>query len=246
MASTSPATITIESMPPEVVDRVGRLVHVGGNERDRHHQRDGRERQRDQEHRAPPEVAEQPARGEGPERGDGAADRRPQRDGRGARLTGPERGDERERGGVRHAGGDPPMIRANDQHLVGRSPRGEDARRDRQPDAQDQHQLAAVAVAERAEVEHRRSETERVPDRDQVERRLRGVERLADVGKRHVGDREVQVRDRGDQDQRERERSACAAELRQVARSVRCRIAGLPVTPRGHVTVVNGSNGRGA
>ena len=97
----------------------------------------------------------------------------------------------------------PPMIRANDEHLVGRRPRREDAGGDRQPDAEDEHQLAPVPVAERAEVEHRRRQAERVADRDHVERRLRRVERLADVGQGDVGDREVQVRDRGDEDQRD-------------------------------------------
>ena len=43
-----------------------------------------------------------------------------------------------------------------------------------------QHQLAAVAVAERTEPEHRRGQPERVAHGDQVERRLRRVESLAD------------------------------------------------------------------
>ena len=36
--------------------------------------------------------------------------------------------------------------------------------------------LAAVAVTERAEIQHRGGEAERVADRDQVQRGLRGVE----------------------------------------------------------------------
>ena len=82
-----------------------------------------------------------------------------------------------------------------------------------QPHAEDDHELAAVAVAERAEPEHGGGEAERVADRDEVQRRLRRVERLADVGQRDVRDREVEVRDRGDQDQRDKHE----------ARPLRCR-----------------------
>ena len=45
----------------EVVDRIGRLVDVGGNERQRHHQGDDGQRQRDEEHRSPPEVLQEGA-----------------------------------------------------------------------------------------------------------------------------------------------------------------------------------------
>ena len=61
----------------EVVDRVGRLVHVAGDELQGHDQRHDRERQRDEEHRAPPEVLEERARDQRAERRDAAADRRP-------------------------------------------------------------------------------------------------------------------------------------------------------------------------
>ena len=57
----------------EVVDRLGRLVHVGRDEEHGQHQRDGRERQRHEEHRAPPEVLEQHAGDQRAERGDRAA-----------------------------------------------------------------------------------------------------------------------------------------------------------------------------
>ncbi len=125
------------------------------------------------------------------------------RDRLGPRLPGPECGDERERGGEGHAGREPAEDAGDREHAVGGCVRGEQARGDRQQHAADQHHLAAVPVAERAEVEHRRREAERVAHRDQVERGLRRVERLADVGQRDVGDREVQVGDRGDEDQRE-------------------------------------------
>ncbi len=97
----------------------------------------------------------------------------------------------------------PPRMRAATSTLVGRCVRREETGRDRQQHAEDQHHLAAVPVAQRTEVEHRRGQTERVADRDQVEGGLRRVERLADVGQGDVGDREVEVGDRGDEDQRE-------------------------------------------
>ena len=137
------------------------------------------------------------------ERGDRAAERRPERDRLRSRRPRPERGDQGERGRVGHAGREAAEQPGDEEDLVGRRPGGEQAGGDRQRHAQEQHQLAAVAVAERAEVEHRGGQAERVADRDQVERRLRGVERLADVGQGDVGDRQVEVRDRGDQDQRD-------------------------------------------
>ena len=64
----------------EVVDRLGPLVHVSGDETHGEDQRHDRERQRDQEDRPPPEVLEQQAREHRPERRDGTPDPRPQRD----------------------------------------------------------------------------------------------------------------------------------------------------------------------
>ncbi len=152
-----------------------------------------------------------------------AADRRPQRDRLRPRLPGPERGDERERGGVCHAGGEP----AEDAGQRRARRRWVRRRRAGMPGStaavpSDEHHLAPVPVAEGAEVEDRRREAERVPDRDQVERRLRRVERLADVGERDVRDREVQVGDRGDEDQRDQDQRAA------LRRMVRLCPAGLP------------------
>ena len=99
-------------------------------------------------------------------------------------------------------GGDAAEHAGDEEDLVGGGEAGEQRGRDRQRHAQQQHHLAPVAVAERAEVEDRGGEPERVADGDQVERRLAGVEGLADVRQGDVGDREVEVGDRGDQDQR--------------------------------------------
>jgi hypothetical protein len=59
-----------------------------------------------------------------------------------------------------------------------------------------------MAVAERSEVEDRAREAERVADGDEVEFGLAGAERFADIRQRDVGDGEVEVGDRGDEDQR--------------------------------------------
>ena len=89
---------------------------------------------------------------------------------------------------------------------------------------EDDHQLAPVPVAQRPEPEHGGGEPERVADRDQVERRLRRVERLADVGQRDVGDRQVQVRDRRDQDQRDEDEPRPLRGRRHSCRSARRRL----------------------
>ena len=188
----------------EVVDRVARLVHVRGHEAVGHVERHQGEGERDEEDRAPLEAGEQGAREQRAERRDRAAEGRPQRYRARARRPGPERGDQGERGGVGH-----PRRKAADQaraeqHLDRGRERGHQRGRDRQRRAQQQHQLAPVAIAQRAEVEHRGGQPERVADRHEVERGLARVERLADVRQRHVGHGEVQVRHRRHQDERDK------------------------------------------
>ncbi len=187
------------------------------DEGDRQQEGEDRERERHEEHRAPVEVLEQRARHEGPERGDAAAECRPERDRLRPGRAGPERRDQREGGGVGHPGGQPSGDARDEEHLVGGSEPGEQGGRDRQSHAEHDHQLAAVAITERAEPEHRRREAERVPHGDQVERRLRGVERLADIGQCDVRDRQIEVGDPRDDDQREED------ELRPLG----CLVAGL-------------------
>ncbi len=136
------------------------------------------------------------------ERSDRSAERGPQRDRLRPPRPGPERRDQRQRRRIRHARGEPAAQARDEQHDVGRRERGEQGHRDRERRAQDEHQLAAVAVAQSPEPEHRAGEAEGVADGDQVERRLRGIEVLADVRQRDVRDRKVQVGDAGDHDQR--------------------------------------------
>ena len=186
----------------EVVDWIGRLVDVARDEEEGQHERHRGERQRQQEDRPPPEVLQEQAGEQRAERGDGAAEPRPERDRLRSPRPGPERGDQGERGRVGHACSEASQEAGDEEDFVARRPGGEAGRGDRERRAEEQHQLAPVAVAESAEVEHRRGETERVADCDQVERRLRGVERLADRGQGDVGDSQVQVGDRRDQDQR--------------------------------------------
>ena len=114
---------------------------------------------------------------------------------------GPQGRDEREGRRVGHAGGHAAEDPRHDEDLDGRRERGQQAGRDREQHAQDQHQLPAVPVAEGAEPQHGRREAERVADRDQVERGLGRVEGQPDGGQGDVRDREVEVGDGRDQDQ---------------------------------------------
>ena len=142
------------------------------------------------------------------EGGDRASERRPERDRLRARRPRPERRDQRERGRVRHAGREPAEESGDEQDRVGRGIGGEQARRDRERRPDDQHQLPPVPVPQRAEVEHRCGQAERIAHGDKVQGRLRRVERRADRRQRDVGDGQVQVRDRRDQDQREQDQPA--------------------------------------
>ena len=144
------------------------------------------------------------------ERRDRAAGRRPQRDRLRARRAGPERGDQRERRRVGHAGREAAEDARAEQHLDRRRPGGEAVGRDRQDHPEDEQQLAPVAVADRAEVEHRGGEAERVADRDEVERGLRGVE----VRRRSTAARRWRRRGRGWRPPRRR--SAPRARARRV------------------------------
>jgi hypothetical protein len=174
---------------------------VSGDETQSEDQRHNRERQRDQEDRPPPEVLEQQAREQRPERRDGTPDPRPQRDRRRPLGAAPERGDQRQGRGVGHPRGQPAAEPGDEQHRVARGVRGEQREGDRQRRPEDQHDLASVPVAERAEPQHGGREPERIAHGDQVQRRLGRVERRPDRWQGDVGDREVQVGDRRDQDQ---------------------------------------------
>ena len=227
IASTSAAIITTDRMPPRLSTGSDGLVHVARHERDRGDERHHGERQGHQEDRAPPEVLEQRARSQRAECGDRPAERRPQGDRARATRSRPQRRDEGEGGRVGHAGRHSTEQPREEQHLVARRERGEDRCRDRQGDAEHEHRLAPVPVAERAEVEHGRGEPERVPHRDQVEGGLRRAERLADRRQSHVRDREVQVRHRGDQDEREEHQPPAG-------RGIRCHVGARGSSSAGH------------
>ena len=107
----------------EVVDRLGRLVHVARHEHERHHERDHRQRHGEQEHRSPPEVLEQDPGAERAERGDRAAGGRPERDRPRPRRPRPERRDQRERRRVGHAGRQPAEHPRAEQHVDRSAPR---------------------------------------------------------------------------------------------------------------------------
>jgi hypothetical protein len=205
----------------EVVDRVRRLVDVRRHVADGHREGHEHQRQRDDEDRAPLELLEQRAGDDRAERRDRAAERGPEGDRLRPARPGPQRGDQRERRRIRHARRDAAEDARGEQHGVARGERRQDARGDGEREAEQQHQLAPVAVAQRAEVEHRGRQAERVPDRDQVEHRLRGVEVLPDVGQRDVGHRQIEVGDARDEDQRgEHHRGPGRCLLGSVARHI--------------------------
>ena len=119
IASTSAATSTIDRMPPRL--STGSVVSLTwlGTSRIASTSGDRRERQRDQEHRAPGVVLEQRARrAAGPSAeiappmpDHSAIDLR-------ARRARPQRGDQRERRRVGHAGRQPAEDARADQHLA--------------------------------------------------------------------------------------------------------------------------------
>jgi hypothetical protein len=174
---------------------------VARYEQECHDEGDQREGERDEENGSPVELGEQRARDERPERSDRAAQRRPERNRLRPTRTGPQCGDQSQRRRVCHTGREPASHTRHEQHFVGRSESGQQRHGDSQRGSEDEHHLPAVAIAERAEVEHGGCEAERIADRDEVERDLRRVERLADVRQRDVRDREVQVRDRRYEDE---------------------------------------------
>ncbi len=187
----------------EVVDRVRRLVDVCGHVAVGHVQGNHGERQRHQEHGSPFEPREQCAREHRSERRDRTAQGRPQRNRLRPLRSRPERGDQRERRGKRHARCEAAGQARGKQHLDGRREGGKHGRGDRQGGAQDQHPLAPVAVTDGAQIEDRGGEPERVPNGNEIELGLPGIERLADIRQRDVRDRQIQVRDGRDENERD-------------------------------------------
>jgi hypothetical protein len=203
----------------QVVDRIRRFVDVARDEEQRHYQGDRGQRQRDQEDRAPPELLEQSARDHGAEGRNSAPDARPQRDRLRAPRSRPERRDQRERRRERHAGGQPAEDASDEKDVVGRRPRSQHGRRNRECRAQDQHELASVAVADRSEVEHRRGEAQGIADRDQIERRLPGIELLGNRRKRDIGHGQVEVGDGRYQDERDEDKPRTVGARRRAVHS---------------------------
>ena len=173
IARTSAPTRNDREDAAEVVDRLGRLVDVGGDERDR--QQRGRATASGSVTRKTEPQSK--CSSSAPETsGPSAAIAPPSADQSAIAFVragaGPERRDQRERGRVGHAGGEPADDARDEEHLDrrARTPARSEAGID-SAHPEHEHQLAAVAVAERAELEHRRREPERVADGDEVERR---------------------------------------------------------------------------
>ena len=136
----------------------------------------------------------------GPEHRDTAAQCRPHGDRVRPCRTGPQCRDERQRRRIGHAGGQAADDPCPEEHRVAGREAGDERGRDGDEHPQHDHALAAVPVAQRPEPEDRRGEAERVAHGDQIERRLGRIERRADRRQGDVGHRQIQVRDRGDQD----------------------------------------------
>ena len=172
MARTSAATSRTDRMPPRL--STGSVVSFTwpGTKRDGQHERHRGQRQRDQEHRAPPEVLEQRSRRSAARARRCAPPIATTARSTGSRPARPQRGDQRQRRGVGHAGGDA-AEEAGERRAPRRSAPSAASRQAGTDSATPriEHQLAAVPVAERAEPEHRRGQAEGVADRDQVERR---------------------------------------------------------------------------
>jgi hypothetical protein len=185
----------------EVVDRVGCLVHVARHEQQRQDERYARQRQGDEKDGAPPEMLEQRSREQGPKRGDCAADSRPERDRLRARGPGPQGGDQGQRRRVGHPGGEAAEETREEQHRVRRRVGREQRRRNGNRRSQEQHQLASVPIPDRAEVQNRGGQAERVPDGDEIEPCLRGVEFLGNRRQGDVGNRQIEVCHGRDEDE---------------------------------------------
>ena len=157
----------------------------------------------DEEDRAPPERLQ---KGTGDDRADNratAAQARPQRDSAHACLTrSPQCRDQRERGRVGetrgHAREDPP----SDEDVDRRSPSRDSARRQRERHAEEEHELAAIAVTERPEVEHRHRQAQGAADRDEVDLSLASIEGLADIGEGDIRHAQIEIGDDRREDQR--------------------------------------------
>ena len=157
-------------------------------------------------------------------------DGRPQRDRLRAGRTTPQRCDQRQRGRVAHAARHPAQDpRADEEVRTGRVG-GEEAQGNGERGADQQHLLAAIPVAHRAQVEHRCGKSQAVPDRDQVQLRLRRVEVLPDRRQRHVGDRQVQVGHRRGQDQRDQHQRRAVRAVGRGRRLGRTRHRSLPTS----------------
>jgi len=74
---------------------------------------------------------------------------------------------------------------------------------ERHDHSENEQQLTPVPVADRSEIQDGRGEAERESHRNEIELGLAGIERLADIGQGDEGHREIQIGDRGPQNQRE-------------------------------------------
>ena len=121
--------------------------------------------------------------------------------------------DQGQRRRVGHAGRHPTDDPGDDQDLDRRRESGQQAGRDRQQHAEDEHELPPIAIPECAEPEHRRGQTERIADGNEIEGGLRRAERRADVREGDIRYRQVQVGDGRDEDQGQQDKPGLLGRL---------------------------------
>ena len=179
-----------------------------GQEDDADHEGEDVEREGDEVDGAPPVVLEHPPADEGADCSDAAADAGPQGDCLHLGAATEKRADERQGGREEERGGQPAQEPAQREELGARRPSSHHRGRDGEDATEDEHELAAVAVADRTQIQDRRCEAEREGIGDVRELVLAGPEVAADGWQGDAGDSEIDIRDDGAGDEREQNERA--------------------------------------
>jgi hypothetical protein len=195
IAYTSAVKPVVESTAPVTSNAPGTRVLALGDELDAEQQRRGRDRDVDEEHGGPVEPLQQHAAGERAEPDPERGERGPDADRLAALLLREHVGDDRQRRGHDQRRTDAHQ-RADGDDLTGRvGDQRAEAREAEDGDAGLQRQLAAVAVAERAEHQQQAGEHQQVGVDHPLQRRGGRLEVRLQRGERDVEDRVVEPDD---------------------------------------------------
>jgi hypothetical protein len=179
----------------EVIDGKDLLARLPGQHDEADDKSQDDKRKRDEEYRSPPEVLEQPTADQRAESRNAAAQPRPEGDRPHAGAASIQGADQRQRRreeqGRRESAGEAGVR----EEVRVRRPRGQHGRGNRQDGTRHKQQLAAVPVADGAQVENsgRQPQRERVGDGRELV--LGGAEVGAYRRQCHVSDAEVDIRD---------------------------------------------------